>query len=48
MLVEVLSFLPGNFIVHRIGLTNKRFRQVSMELSPINKDRVVVLKHINQ
>jgi hypothetical protein len=42
--VEILAWLPGNFIVHRIALANKRLRQVSTNLTPLNKNRVVVLK----
>jgi hypothetical protein len=44
MLGEILAWLPGNAIVHRVALLSKRLRQVSLQLSVLTNDRVVVLK----
>jgi len=35
MLIEIMSWLPGNTIVHRVALASKRFRHVSMLLGPL-------------
>lgn len=44
MLGEILTWLPGNFIVHRIALANKRLREVCQQLGPLTSKRVVVFK----
>jgi hypothetical protein len=44
MLIEIMSWLPGNAIVHRVAVANKRLRHVNMQIGPLIQDRIVVLK----
>jgi len=44
MLAEILSFLPGFVVYHKMAMASKQFRKASRILGPMNKDRVIWLK----
>ena len=41
---EIFSFLPGNTIVHKIGLLSKRARNIVTTLGFLTECRVITLK----